>query len=344
MSEDPELARAVKALALEEGFARAGVASAGPVPGCERLETFLAEGYYGQMAYLTRNVAKRRAPNRLVPGARSVLCLAVGCAPARDEPSDGPFVARHARGRDYHKVLKKRCRRLMDRIRGIVPGFDGRAFVDSAPVMERTLAHLAGLGWIGRNGCLVVPGLGSHVLLCEIVSNLPLPPDASAAGGCGSCDACVKACPTGAIVAPALIDARKCVSYLTIEHDGVVPEALRAGVGGRVFGCDACQEACPHNRDLPAGDAELLGAGPPLGGASIADLLAWDREQWDAATRGRATRRASLERMLRNAVLVAGNAPEAAHRPLLEALSRRDPELRELARWALARARAASEG
>lgn len=330
-----ELTEAVKALALAAGFARAGVAAASPAARGP-LDKWLAAGYHGQMRYMARHTAERHDPARLVPGARSVLCLAVGYAPSADDA--GPaLLARFARGADYHRVLKKRCLRLMDRIRRIAPHFDGRAFVDTGPVMERRLAALAGVGWIGRNGCLICPALGSYVLLCEIICNLPLRPDAPLDSQCRGCDACMAACPTGAFVAPGLIDARRCISYLTIEHRGPIPPDLRERMGRRVLGCDACQAACPHNRDLPAGDAELRRQGSALGAAGLADILAWRPADWDAATRGSAARRATHEMFVRNAVIAAGNSSDASLRAPLRRLRRGRPEWDELISWALGR-------
>ncbi|HUU21998.1 MAG TPA: tRNA epoxyqueuosine(34) reductase QueG [Phycisphaerae bacterium] len=330
-----DLAAAVKKLAVEAGFARAGVAAAGEVGEAERLKTFLDRGYHGGMGYMARNLSKRLRPDRLVGGARSVLCLAVGYAPAGPERGGEPFVARYARGRDYHEVLKKRCRRLMDRIREIAPRFEGRAFVDSGPVMERSLAALAGVGWIGRNGSLIVPGLGSYVVLCEILCNLPLLPDRPLTRQCGDCRACVGACPTGAIVADALVDARRCLSYLTVEHRDAIPAEFRPLMGTRLFGCDTCQESCPHNRDVPPGDPELLGMRPPLGGAGLAEVLTWDREGWDAATRGTAARRATHETLLRNAVMAAGNSGDRSLIPLLRRCGRERANLTEPVAFAL---------
>lgn len=306
MAGGDEITAAVKKLAMEASFARVGIASADADLHTERFRGWLAGGYHADMAYMERNVAKRLAPALVVDGARSVICLAVGYA-SDDTRAGDAFVARYARGRDYHKVLKKRCRRLMDQIRGIAPEFAGRAFVDSGPVAERALAAAAGLGWIGRNGCLVAPGLGSYVLLCEIVCNLALTPDGPIASQCTDCNACVAACPTGAIVEEGLVDCRRCISYLTIENRGEIAADLRPLMGTRVFGCDTCQEVCPHNRDLPAGDAELAAAGPPLGGAGIADILTWRAEDWDRATRGSATRRATHKMFLRNARIAAAN-------------------------------------
>ena len=275
-----------------------------------------------------------------MPGARSVICLAAAYAPNRPPPTQAARVARYARGRDYHNVLRRRCRGLMDRIRALEPSFAGRAFVDSAPVMERSLAAAAGVGWIGRNGCLLAPGLGSYVLLAEIVCNLPLAPDAPLEPQCGDCRACLAACPTGALGDDGLVDARKCVSYLTVEHAGRIASPLWPKMGTSLFGCDACQEACPHNADLPAGEADLVGAAAPLAGASTAHVLAWREDDWDRATRGSAIRRAQWPRLLRNAAIAAGNVPAgSSDAPALAAALRRlrRGDLAELIDWALSR-------
>ena len=338
-----DLTAAVKSLAREVGFARVGIAPAGPVQHAEKFRRWLDCGWHARMAYMADHPDKRSRPDLLVPGARSVICLAVGYAPARPQPRGQVRVARYARGRDYHKVLKRRCRALIDGIRRIAPSFYGRAFVDSAPVMERTLAAAAGLGWIGRNGCLIVPQLGSYVVLAEIVCNLDLRPDAPLARRCGKCTRCVEACPTGALGDDALVDARICISYLTVEHRGPIDPRLWAKMGAGVFGCDACQAGCPYNQDLPAGDAELLDAPAPLGGASLAGLLGAAEQDWDAATRGSAVRRAKWPVLLRNAVIAAGNIPPPdltdadALAAALRRIRKEHPELRQLAQWALER-------
>ncbi|MFB3892438.1 MAG: tRNA epoxyqueuosine(34) reductase QueG [Phycisphaerae bacterium] len=315
---------AVKSQALETGFARVGIAPAGPVARAEAFQRWLAGGLHADMRYMARNVAQRLRPDLLVPGARSVICLAAGYAPKcqskdggsaaqavqsaiRNPQSAIPLVARFACGRDYHKVLKRRCIRLMDRLRKEFPGFAGRAFVDSGPVMERSLAAAAGVGWIGRNGCLVAPGLGSYVLLCEIICNLPLAPDGPIQSQCEGCGLCVEACPTGALRGDGLVDARLCISYQTIENRGEIPPGLRPLMGRRIFGCDACQEACPHNKGLPPGDAELIADGPVLGGAGPEEILRWTDADWDAATRGRTLRRATCEMFRRNAAIAAAS-------------------------------------
>ena len=337
MSGERDLKSEIKRVAGELGFVRVGVAGAGPVAHGDRLRDWLAGGLHAEMAYMARNLSKRLCPQELVPGARSVICLAASYAPAKDPPQGGVWVARYARGRDYHKVLKKRCHALMDRIRELEGGFVGRAFVDSAPVMERSLAAAAGVGWIGRNGCLVVEGAGSYVLLCEIICNLSLEPDEPLPSKCKDCGRCVEACPTRAIVEDGLVDSRRCISYLTIEHRGGIPSEYRAAMGGRLFGCDACQQACPFNENLPPGDPELTGQGEVLGGAGPADILGWNEADWDRETRGSALRRASLEMFIRNAIIVAGNSAEKALiAPLIKA-KERFPWAAELVDWALGR-------
>jgi len=336
MAGNEDLTRTVKNLALETGFARVGVAGAERVEGRDRFARWLSAGYAGQMAYLGRHIEKRFEPVRLLDGAKSVICLAVGYAPAGEPAPSDVAVARYARGGDYHRLLKRRCRRLMDRLREIEPDFLGRAFVDSAPVAERSLAAAAGLGWIGRNGCLFVPGLGSYVLLCEIVCNLPLRADEPIAFGCENCDRCVRACPSGALLGDGLVDARRCVSYLTIEHRGEIAPSLRPLMGPWIFGCDRCQEVCPYNRNLPPGDAELLARPSALLGAGLREILAWEESDWDRATRASAIRRAGYETVLRNAVIAAGNSQDESLIAGLEALAGRC-ELAETVKWALGR-------
>ena len=337
---DDDLALHVKALAIEAGFARVGIAPAGDVLDGRRFVEWLQRGFHASMGYLARNVGKRLRPDRLVPGSRSVICLAVGYAPSPEDPAPQVSVARYARGRDYHKLLRRRCQRLMDRIRAAEPGFGGRAFVDSAPVLERSLAQAAGLGWIGRNCCLIAPGLGSYVLLCEIVCNLPLRPDGPVEGGCRDCGACVRACPTGAL-SEAGLDARRCVSYLTVEHAGRIEPALRPGMGTCLVGCDRCQVVCPQNADAPPGDGELRGDGLALGGALLGGVLGWTEDQWDAATRGSAARRVRYAELLRNAVLAAGNSAGAPEAPALAGalgdLRSRREDLHDMIDWALGR-------
>lgn len=300
-----ELTDHIKRLAVEAGFARVGIAPAEPLNHTQTFTDWLARGWHAGMGWMARNSQVRFDPCKLVPGAKSIICMAIGYRPAEDRV-ELAHIARFARGRNYHKILSRRCRSLCDKIRVIAPEFSGRAFVDSTPVMERSLAVMAGLGWIGRNGCLICPGLGSYVLLCEIICNQPLAPDKPLAGGCGECGRCVAACPTAAIGTDATVDARRCISYLTIEHEGQIESEMRKLMGCRVFGCDACQEVCPHNQSVPPGDAELIRP-HRAGQAGVGELLGWNEEKWDAATRGSAIRRASLQMILRNAAIAVEN-------------------------------------
>ncbi|MCY2931117.1 MAG: tRNA epoxyqueuosine(34) reductase QueG [Planctomycetota bacterium] len=298
----------IERLAMEAGFARSATLALADLPPEQAFADWLVRGWEGEMNYLHRHRNLRLAPSSLVPGATGVICLAASYAAAPPAP-----IARYARGRDYHKVLKARCRRLMDCLRDRLPGFAGRAFVDAGPVGERHLAAAAGLGWIGRNGCLHVPGLGSYVLLAEIFCNLALPTGGPMPAPCGPCQACLIACPTGALAGSGQVDARRCLSYLTIEHKGPIDGPLAARWGDRIFGCDACQEACPHNQTVLPGDDELTseywlarGAPGPLAGAGAREIARWTLEDWSAATAGSAIRRASLEQLQRNAALAVG--------------------------------------
>ena len=310
MEFDDSLTTEVKKLAIECGFAGVGVASAGPIEHGEIFKGWLANKFHADMDFMAENVEKRLHPEKLVPGAKCVICLAVSYARSDDPDDDSDaYIARYARGRDYHKLLKKRATALCDHIREIVPDFIGKCFVDTAPIPERTLAAQSGLGWIGRNGMLIVPGLGNNVNLTEIVCNLPLRPGAPRKNGCGDCSACIAACPTGAILSNKTIDCNRCLSYHTIEDRGRIPRELWEKMDNRIFGCDTCQNICPHTRKAPGGDEQLTTA--PENSAlplTIEKILRWTPDDWDIATRGSALRRATHEMFLRNAVIAAGNS------------------------------------
>jgi epoxyqueuosine reductase len=341
MDYDEALTSRVKQWAGECGFARMGVAAVGPVAHADVFRAWLGSGYHADMSYLAEHVEERMNPAKLLDGAMSVICLAASYAPGGDEPDADAFIARYARGRDYHKVLKKRAHALCDRIRAETPSFVGRAFVDAAPVAERNLAVAAGLGWIGRNGSLIVPGLGSYVLLAEIVCNLPLRPDEPRQSGCGDCSKCLAACPTGAIVEPGVIDARRCISFQTIEHRGEIPPDLWPLLGACVFGCDACQAVCPHNRRRVAGDAELR-APDNVDPLTLRDILSWTKDDWNCATQGRSLRRADRRMFLRNAIIAAGNAGDPSLLPFVEA-HRVDETLQPYVEWARNRITASNQ-
>lgn len=336
MTDPSELKALVLRLAMEHGFAAAGVAPAEESPRAERFMEFLRRGHHADMTYLARDPQARCDPRSLLEGAAAVICLAASYAPAC-ECSGG--VARYARGRDYHRVLRNRCRKIVAELARVEPALTARVCVDTAPLLERDLAASAGLGWIGRNGCLIDERLGSYLLLAEILVNVPLPADSPAPPRCGTCRACVDACPTGAIDPDGLVDSSRCVSYLTIECRGSMPEELRAGCGERLFGCDVCQEVCPWNRPqrLPPGDAELLGP-TQVAAATVAAVLAWSQDDWDRATRGSAARRARWDMFLRNAAVAAGNVGDESARPLLARLCGHPSDIvQDAAQWAVSR-------
>jgi epoxyqueuosine reductase len=349
---DSGASQLVRRLASEEGFHRARIAPANLLPQAhlDAFARWVAQGRHGDLEYLRRNQDVRSDPRRLREDARSVICLATSYAHDVPQRPGTARVARYAQARDYHKLLKKRCHRLMDRLKEEFPQFRGRAFVDAGPIMERSLAVLSGLGKVGENGLLQVPGLGSYVLLSEIVCNLDLPPDGpleapvdrtsyshdTCVGVCLHCGACVEACPTGAIGPDGLIDVRRCVSYLTKDTDEIPPE-LREEMGTWVFGCDACQMACPANETAPAGDTEWSGRQRRLPELTIAEVLGWTRDDFYRATAGTPVRKAGYERVLRNAILAAGNSGHRALAPLVQQAAQREPSLRGYADWALRR-------
>jgi epoxyqueuosine reductase len=301
MSAQRQLQQKIKMLAAEAGFARSGVAPIDPPADGERFVQWLAKNHGGGMQYLARNVDVRLDPRKLLDGARSVICLA-WAYDKRDCPS-GLF-ARYARGADYHQTLKQLCRGLMDQIRLIAPHFRGRAFVDSAPLLERSLAARAGLGVIGANGCLIVPGVGSYVLLAEIVSNLDLPADEPLEPACQQCGRCIRACPTNAFDPDGMLDARRCLSYLTIEHKGPMDPGRIEKIT-RIAGCDICQEVCPHN----AGACQASpGPANAVESATLGDIINWRSDDWATKSAGTAVARLSYEMLMRNAVIVAANA------------------------------------
>jgi epoxyqueuosine reductase len=342
------LAERIKALALSLGFDLAGVAHARPTRETERLRDWLARGYAGEMHYIGRRVEERVDPRRVLAGARSVLAVAlVYDTRAERAPSEtGPRISRYAGGADYHELL-------LDRLRAVEAGLPAlagrsiasRAYVDTGPVQERAFAALAGLGWIGKNACLIHPRLGSYLFLGALITDLELEVDAAGTDHCGSCRACLDACPTDAFPEPGVLDARRCIAYTTIEARGEIPRELREAQGDWVFGCDICQEVCPWNqhsrRSLPSEHAELRAQLAPRA-AWIAPTFAWllslREEEWRRATRGSALRRSRYRGLVRNALVAAGNLGGPELVPLLRAhAGGGDSLLAEHARWALAR-------
>ncbi len=342
------LAGQIKAWARELGFQDVGIAMPDVGEAAERLREWLAAGWHGEMGFMARHFELRADPQALVPGTVRVLSVRLDYLPephrALHEALGDPrraYVARYALGRDYHKLIRKRLQHLARRIEAALGRpFRHRVFCDSAPVLEKPLAQAAGLGWQGKHTNLI-SRTGSWFFLGEIYLDLPLPVDTPARDHCGRCRACLDVCPTGAIVAPYRLDARRCISYLTIEHHGPIPEALRPAMGNRVFGCDDCQLVCPWNRFArTTGETDFL----PRNGLDRADLLtlfAWEEEQFLRRTEGSAIRRLGHERWLRNLAVALGNAPpdEAVIRALERRLSHPSALVREHVAWALARQR-----
>ncbi len=319
--------------ALRAGFTRVGIARAAEAPGFDRFERWLDAGRHAGMRYLADTRALRRAPETLLPGARSVVCLAAPYSAAPYVGPDGSRLARYARGPDYHGSLREQALEVVDRSRARLPGtWQARVCVDSTPIAERAFAAAAGLGWIGKNGCLIDAEQGSYLLLAEILTDLELAADAPVAEQCGSCTRCLDACPTGAFVEPGMLDAQRCIAYWTIEHYGAVPDAWKAAVGDHVFGCDVCQEVCPWNAPV----TRLAAAAPPA--PARAEILGMGKGAWRRLFGKTAVNRAARRGLQRNAALSAGARADLACLPALRgAAAIQEPGLADAARWALAR-------
>jgi epoxyqueuosine reductase len=340
-----ELAGAATSLARAVGFDVAGVAPARATPETRFLREWIARGYAGRMHYLTRRVELRVDPRRVLEGARSVLVvgLAYGSEERAAEPGRGRL-ARFAGGDDYHELMRDRLRALESGLEALLgTPLRARSYVDTGPVAERVLAAEAGLGWLGKNGMLIHPQLGSYLLLGVMLSDLDLAPDTRQPDRCGRCRACLDACPTRAFEEPRLLDARRCIAYGTIEDPGPIPEELRAAYGDRLFGCDICQEVCPWNRRRgrelppdPLGLRERLAPRSEWLQPALEWILTLDEEAWRHVTRRTALRRAKYSGLLRNALVAAGNSGDRSLGPLLQRhADGDDPLLAEHARWAL---------
>jgi epoxyqueuosine reductase len=308
------LAADTKSFAVHElGFDLVGIATAEPLPGREHLERWVANGAHGDMAYMASTSAVRGDPRLFMPGARSVICVAMSYhePPGVDETApaaDRAVVARYARRRDYHTVLRARLVRLGRFLAGRAAGTTWRPAVDTAPLLEKELAQRAGLGWVGKNTCLINRRLGSELLLGELVTALPLPPDAPETGHCGTCTACLEACPTHAFDGPGRLDARRCIAYATIEHRGDFPEAVLGGLGAHVFGCDICQAVCPWNRRAPETCNPALATRAQLGRLTRGELERLDGAGWAALAAGTPLRRLDGPRLQRNLKAVSAAA------------------------------------
>jgi epoxyqueuosine reductase len=350
MAYDPDMhapheqADAVRERAHALGFDLVGFASTEPFDReCELILGSLTQGRLEGMAWMTpARVRLSCDPEALLAGARTIVALGTAYAHAeRDQPEKGSLVgrvARYARGRDYHDVIPPKLRALAGEIAAACgPETRCRAFVDTGPLVDRAAADRAGLGFVGKNTCVLTGPHGSYVFLSAILTTAPLPPDSVAPRDCGSCRACIDACPTGALLGPGELDARRCISYLTIEHRGPIPRELRAGIGDWIFGCDVCQEVCPWNRARPLGvhgeHAPSEGAGATL---DLADLLALDDAGFRDRFRGTPLTRAKRRGLLRNAAVALGNARDPHAIPaLVQALTDAEPLVRGHAAWAL---------
>jgi len=338
----PALAARIKQWGAELGFQAVGIADTDLAAAENRLGEWLGKGWHGEMDYMARHGALRARPAELVPGTLRVIACRMDYLQEGEDACADPGVAcisRYARGRDYHKVLRSRLQKLCDRIEGEAGAFGYRVFADSAPVMEVELAAKAGIGWRGKHTLLLSREAGSWFFLGEIYTSLPLPPDAPASEHCGTCMRCIEVCPTQAIRAPYELDARRCISYLTIELKGSIPEPLRALIGNRVYGCDDCQAVCPWNSFArPSAEADFA-VRNGLDRASLVELFAWSDAEFDARMAGSPIRRIGYQRWLRNLAVGLGNAPTSPQ--VVAALRARADHpsalVREHVLWALSR-------
>jgi epoxyqueuosine reductase len=339
------LAEKVRTRALGLGFAVCGFAGAGEDPlRSQRLEEWLGEGHHGSMEWMAARLDHRRSPQGLWPEARSVIALGMSYAPAHDPlalegSSERARISVYAQGKDYHDVVKKRLKALARWLVEEVPGAEVKVFVDTAPVMEKPLGEAAGIGWQGKHTNMVSPTHGSWLFLGAICTTLDLTPAEPHRDQCGSCRACLDACPTDAFPAPYQLDARRCISYLTIEHKGPVPEEFREALGNRIYGCDDCLAVCPWNKF--ASEAQAMQEFLPraeLVAPRLAELLALDDAGFRALFSGSPIKRIGRDRFVRNCLYAAGNSGNPALVPQVEGLRRDpDPVVAEAAQWALAR-------
>ncbi len=339
-----QLATQIKTWGAELGFQKVAISSVDLGHHEEHLERWLEAGFHGEMDYMSRHGTKRSRPHELHPGTLRVISARIDylppdtqCVEVLKTPHKA-YLSRYALGRDYHKLIRKRLTQLGKKITAAAGEHGFRAFVDSAPVLEKALAEQAGLGWIGKHTLLLDRKVGSWFFLGELFTDLPLPTDQPTSQHCGSCQACMDICPTQAIVGPYQLDARRCISYLTIELHGSIPEEFRKAMGNRVFGCDDCQLVCPWNRFAkPTAEADFQPR-HQLDNQQLVTLFLWDEETYLQRTEGSALRRIGHQRWLRNLAVGIGNAPPsaAAQQALQQRLSYPSEMVQEHVRWALA--------
>jgi epoxyqueuosine reductase len=339
---------AVRRKARELGFDTVGIARADEPLDADyaRYEAFVDAGMHGSMGYLAeaREARRRLDTDQILEGAKSVICVGRRYARAGDgeDASFARSIARYARGQDYHNHLRKRVRRLSAFVKTLAPDVRARPLIDVEPVLERAWASRAGLGFVGKNGLVITPGQGSYVLLGEVVTTLELVPDTPITERCGSCTRCLDACPTSAFAAPFVLDARRCISYLTIESDEAPPEAMRAAIGEHLFGCDDCQDVCPFNKTAPPNAERTRQFQPHLrwSETSLTDLVSLDEARFTVLVEGSPLQRARRAGLARNALIVAGNraregrAGEDEASAIQAGLSHEDAMVRNVAQWA----------
>lgn len=341
------LAEKIQSWGKQLGFQQIGICDTDLTQAEQRLSDWLAKGFHGEMDWMQKHGIKRTRPSELQTGTIRVISVRMDYWP---EPSHDPwdiindpekaFISRYALGRDYHKVLRTRLQKLASKITETVGDFGYRVFVDSAPVMEKPLAEKAGLGWIGKHTNLINRAAGSWFFLGEIYTDLPIPvsqPDSS--NHCGTCTACIDICPTDAITGPYQLDARRCISYLTIEHRGSFPEELRTKMGNRIYGCDDCQLVCPWNKySTPSREKDFLPR-HELDNIKLTELFGWDRQRFEREMQGSPVRRIGYEVWMRNIAIALGNAIPSAD--IISALKKREQDpsglIREHVQWALSR-------
>ena len=339
------LVRLIKIWGMQLGFSHTAISDVDLGEAEQRLGDWLKQGFHGEMAYMSRHGTKRTRPDELVAGTISVITVRMDYLPqtmqqaqmALSNPSIG-YIARYALGRDYHKVMRRKLQQLAHRISAKAGSFGYRVLCDSAPVMEKALAQKSGQGWIGKHTNILNRESGSWFFLGEIYTDMPLPVDVSTRAHCGSCTACIDICPTAAIVAPYQLDARRCISYLTIELQGSIPVEFRKAIGNRIFGCDDCQLVCPWNRYAKISTQPDFTIRHHLDATALTALFEWDEKSFARHTEGSAIRRLGCSRWLRNIAIALGNAPTSA--AVISALRKRlnhpSSMLREHVAWALA--------
>ncbi|WNO60172.1 tRNA epoxyqueuosine(34) reductase QueG [Rheinheimera sp. MMS21-TC3] len=337
------LAQQIKQWAKELGFAELGITDVDLADAEPHLQRWLDAGFHGEMDYMASHGMMRARPAELLPGTLRVLSVRLNYLPTAAAFATNladpnlAYISRYALGRDYHKLMRNRLKQLGEKIKQQVSALGFRPFVDSAPILERPLAQKAGLGWVGKHSLLLNSEQGSWFFLGELLVDIPLPIDQPHQGDCGSCVACITSCPTGAIVAPYIVDARRCISYLTIELKDAIPEEFRSLLGNRIYGCDDCQLVCPENRQAPLSQENDFQRRKQWQDQSLLALFAWSEQEFLNNTEGSAIRRIGFQRWQRNIAVALGNAPysEAVIAALQQQLTNASALVAEHIQWAL---------